>query len=190
MHAHERLPLSSTRTFSQRFIPIGAPRAPQMELATAVAPVPTLSAGDAMQFWRMPAGVTVRLVDNAADLAQMEEHIMADADACGIDAEWAPGSANPSAALLQLAFRSAATGDCITLVLVRSISLQRYCSSCVACGICWCRCGQRWRPNAIMQVSSCRGIRVQVQVLVQHEPTFAVSRSQGCLQKSTSYYLF
>lgn len=190
MHAHERLPLNRTRTLSQRFIPIGAPRAPQMGLAAAVAPVPTVSADDAAKFWRMPAGVTVRLVDNAADLAEIEEHILADADACGIDAEWAPGSANPSAALLQLAFRSAATGDCITLVLVRSISSHRYCSSCVACGICWRRCGQRWRPNAIMPESSCLGIRVQAQVLVQHEPTFAVPRSQGCLQKNTSYFLF
>lgn len=73
-------------------------------------------------FWQLPENAEVRMVDNAADLASAHSEIFRDdssaVDAVGIDAEWAPGAATPSAALLQLALRSRATGDCSALVLV------------------------------------------------------------------------
>ena len=68
-------------------------------------------------FWAMPDRVEVRLVGNATDLANAEAALAA-ADACGIDAEWRPGAAQPAAALLQLALRSSASGACTALLLV------------------------------------------------------------------------
>jgi hypothetical protein len=78
-------------------------------------------------FWQMPDDVCVQLIDTASSLAAVQQDLLpggrlADTDAVGIDAEWAPGAATPAAALLQLALRSLQTGACTALVLVSCCS--------------------------------------------------------------------
>lgn len=75
------------------------------------------------EFWQMPESVSLRFIDTAAGIAAVQQDLLpggslSDADAVGIDAEWAPGAATPAAALLQLALRSSQTGACTALVLV------------------------------------------------------------------------
>ncbi len=75
-------------------------------------------------FWQMPADVTIRLVDDATELASVADQLLEAADMCGIDAEWLPGSTDPSAALLQLAVRCSATSAVTAVVLVRRHSIE------------------------------------------------------------------
>lgn len=68
-------------------------------------------------YWAPPEKLTsVKLIDTAQAL-QAAVQLLPICDACGIDAEWAPGSSEPQAAVLQLAFRRRDTGHCIALIL-------------------------------------------------------------------------
>lgn len=116
---------------SSRLIQIQLPRTTRCSAMPAAAS-PDADTNAASRYWQLPEDVRVCLIDSAADLASVQCDLLSggalsDTNAVGIDAEWAPGATTPSAALLQLALRSSATGNCTALVLVGSCSSQQSC---------------------------------------------------------------
>ena len=99
-------------------MPVGRwPTAVHVRMPWRLPAAPSAAAGPAADFWQPDAGTPILTVDDVDSLRKAGGLLQA---ACiiGIDCEWQPGSARPSATLLQLAVRTDAD-KCVVLILVR-----------------------------------------------------------------------